>query len=410
MPSVATVDRQGHVDALTGVRAIAAGWVVAYHLWLNAGHPPLVLPLVHLDVVPLVTMGWLGVDIFFILSGFVLTWQVLNERRLATFSRASFWHDAGLFLRRRVLRVYPAYLACLSVLLPFAWLGIYRTPPALADVSLHLAMFHNLDMRYVDSINGVFWSMPFEWQFYLIFPLLILPILQRKTRWLLLGAVGVAVIVKLVSAWNGPGPERAQLPWRIDEFVVGMAAAAIAVRSIGSAAMRSRMTWFAAVALIGGAWIIGSHDPLWWQPGAMPILRGAWIDIGVASLLIGVCGSSATALSRLLASRVMVWLGTISYSVYLWHVPTLELTHRALLVHDIALPRLAIVGILIAAILGVSALSYYAVERPFHSPTATLNGRWRNPGLRAMVVGTWIVAIFIIAATMTVLTSSGAIR
>jgi peptidoglycan/LPS O-acetylase OafA/YrhL len=410
MPSVATVDRQGHVDALTGVRAIAAGWVVAYHLWLNAGHPPLVVPLVHIDVVPLVTMGWLGVDIFFILSGYVLTWQVLNERRRTTFSRASFWHDAGLFLRRRVLRVYPAYLACLSVLLPFAWLGIYRTPPALADVSLHLAMFHNLDLRFVDTINGVFWSMPFEWQFYLIFPLLILPILRGRTRSLVAAAAAVAVILKFASAWNGPGAEVAQLPWRIDEFVAGMAGAAIAMRGIGSGALRSGMTWLAAIALIGGAWIIGARDPLWWQPGATPLLRAAWIDICVASLLIGLCGSSATAISGLLASRLMVWLGTISYSVYLWHVPTLELTHHALLVHAVAMPRPALVGILIVAILGVSALSYYAVERPFHSPTAMSSARWRNPRLRVMVVGAWIVGVFVVAATVSALAPSGAMR
>src|SRR5665213_4467636 len=114
--------REQHVDALTGVRALAAGWVVAYHLWLNAGHPALVVPVIHLDLVPLVAMGWLGVDIFFVLSGFVLTWQALHERassigssfprkRESSVVRAEFWHNAGTFLRRRILRVYPAYLA-----------------------------------------------------------------------------------------------------------------------------------------------------------------------------------------------------------------------------------------------------------------------------------------------------------
>ena len=65
MPSVATVDRERHVDALTGVRAIAAGWVVCYHLWLNAGHPPLPMPLVGNAMAALVKKGLLGGDIFF---------------------------------------------------------------------------------------------------------------------------------------------------------------------------------------------------------------------------------------------------------------------------------------------------------------------------------------------------------
>lgn len=400
MPSVATVDRERHVDALTGVRAIAAGWVVCYHLWLNAGHPPLPMPLVGIDLAPLVTMGWLGVDIFFVLSGFVLTWQVLNERSRQPFSAGSFWHDTGQFLRRRVLRVYPAYLACLSVLLPLAWLGVYRTAPDLADVALHLAMFHNIVPRYIDTINGVFWSMPFEWQYYLAFPLLILPVLRARTRWLVVVAVAVAISLKLMSALRGPGAEMAQLPWRIDEFVAGMAAAAIAVRGNASANVRPILTWLAALAIVAGAWMIGARDPQWWQPGATPLLRAAWIDLGVASLLVGLCGSTPTAIGSLLGSRMMVWLGTISYSIYLWHVPTLELTRSALRNRGMLANGVLGLAVVVAAILVVSALSYYIVERPFHSPPRGATTRWRNPRWRSSIVGAWIVTIFAVAAAI----------
>ena len=397
MATAAASDRASHVDALTGVRALAAGWVVAYHLWLNAGHPALRIPGVGVDVSPLVSMGWLGVDIFFILSGFVLTWQVLNERRGAPFSPGSFWRDAGHFLRRRILRVYPAYLACLSVLLPLAWIGIYRTPPEMADIALHVAMFHNMVLRYVDTINGVFWSMPFEWQFYLVFPLLILPVLRGRARWLAVGAATVAAAMKIVSAWHGPGAEIAQLPWRIDEFVAGMAGAAFAVRMSGAAG-RARMTWIATASLVAGAWTLGVHDPQWWQPGWLPLLRAGWIDLSVAALLVGLCGTMATASGGMLASRVAVWLGTISYSIYLWHVPTLELTRYALQTRYPAMPSAVVVASAVAAVLVVSAISFYLVERPFHSPSRTTSPRWRDAGWRSSVVALWVVALLAVAA------------
>jgi peptidoglycan/LPS O-acetylase OafA/YrhL len=283
------------------------------------------------------------------------------------------------------------------VLLLLGWWGIYRAPPGLTDLSLHLVMFHNINPRYIDSINGVFWSMPFEWQFYLIFPLLILPVLRARTRWLVAGAVVVALCMKLVSALHGPGAEIAQLPWRIDEFVAGMAGAAVAVRSGWSPRAYARLTWIAAGALVLGAWIVGVRDATWWQPGAMPIIRAAWIDVGVASLLIGISGAM-TPIARIFASRVMVFLGAISYSIYLWHLPTLELTRWAMRTHFPAKPVVFDYAIAIVAILAISTLSYYLIERPFHAPSREGASRWRDPRLRTAVVGAWVVTIFVVAA------------
>ncbi len=403
-----------HVDALTGVRALAAGWVVAYHLWLNAGQPALIVPGFRATFTPLVAVGWLGVDIFFILSGFVLTRQALHEH-VSTSTRsgsttpsipqkresgvvpAHFWRDAGVFLRRRILRVYPAYLASLTVLLPLAWLGVYRMPPTLGDIALHLVMFHNLVAGYVDSINGVYWSMPFEWQFYLLFPLLVIAVLRGRTRWLLAAAIAVALAMKLWSALAGPGAEFAQFPWRVDEFVVGMAAAAFAVRMPQASSVSMRLTWIAMASLVAGAWITGARDSIWWQPGVLPFARAAWIDITIALLLIGLCGT-AGGIARLFATRPMVWLGTISYSIYLWHLPTLQLTREALLRHFGDLPRIVEIAIPLVVIIIVSALSYYLVERPFHGPSRDASKRWRDPRFRLKAVLAWIGALFVGAA------------
>jgi peptidoglycan/LPS O-acetylase OafA/YrhL len=401
-PSPATLAASGardasRVDALTGVRALAAGWVVAYHLWLNAGHPSLASPSLHVDLTPLAAMGWLGVDVFFVLSGFVLTWQVLHDPRGdAAFARATFWRDGGSFVRRRMLRVYPAYLATLSVLLPLGWHGVVSPPAGLDDVALHLVMFHNVVPAYVSNINGVYWSMPFEWQFYLVFPLLILPLLARRTAWLLAGGVAVATLAKLISAVAGPGAEIAQLPWRIDEFVVGMAAASLAVRGGLSARAHAVLAWLGVASLIAGSYAVAARDPIWWQPGALPLVRAAWIDATVAMLVIGLC-SRASAVARFFALAPVVWLGMISYSVYLWHLPTLLLTREHLAQASPSMPVALALSIAFCAVLAVSALSYYAIEAPFHTPSRAAPALWRLPRTRLAVVVAWGICVLLAA-------------
>jgi peptidoglycan/LPS O-acetylase OafA/YrhL len=389
--------REARIEALTGVRALAAGWVVAYHLWLIAAKPAIALPALHVDLTPLAAMGWLGVDIFFVLSGFVLTWQVLHDRRDATpFARGRFWRDAGAFVRRRVLRVYPAYFATLTVLLPLGWHGLTTPADDLRDVALHLVMAHNVVPAYASTINGVYWSMPFEWQFYLVFPLLVLPLLARRTAWLLAGGVGAAALAKLVSATMGPGAEIAQLPWRIDEFVVGMAAAAIAVRGGASPRMRAALAWLGLASLVAGAYAIAARDPIWWQPGALPFARAAWIDVTVAMLVVGLTAADGP-VSRFFARSPVVWLGTISYSVYLWHLPTLLLVRTHLQQAFATLSLAAALAWATCAVIGVSALSYYAIEAPFHTPSRTASPRWRDPGVRTWTIVAWGLALLAMA-------------
>src|SRR6185312_7108119 len=381
--------REAHVDALTGIRALAAGWVVSYHLWLIAAKPALAVPALHIDVTPLAAMGWLGVDVFFVLSGFVLTWQVLHDRRdAAPFARGRFWRDAGAFVRRRVLRVYPAYFATLTVLLPLGWHGLTTPPDDLRDVALHLVMAHNLVPAYASTINGVYWSMPFEWQFYLVFPLLVLPLLAHRTAWLLAGGVGVAALAKLISATVGPGAEIAQLPWRIDEFVVGMAAAAFAVRAGVPLRTRSALAWIGLGSLVVGAYAIAARDPIWWQPGALPFVRAAWIDVTVAALVIGLTATGGF-VSRFFALSPLVWLGTISYSVYLLHAWVLQWVRAAVWKSHLPLSALAELGVELVVVIAISALSYYAIEAPFHTPSRATSPRWRDSAVRTRVIVGW---------------------
>ena len=100
--------RLRHVDGLTGVRALAALWVLAHHLNAIVGPRVLRVPVagIEVDITPLLTCGWVGVDIFFVLSGFLLTRQLLDAYESGPAGEAN-----RRFLLHRVLRVYPAYLA-----------------------------------------------------------------------------------------------------------------------------------------------------------------------------------------------------------------------------------------------------------------------------------------------------------
>ncbi len=227
-----------HLDALTGVRALAALWVFAYHAWLASGAKPVVIPLggLQADFTPWFAFGWLGLDIFFVLSGFLLTrqeWIRLERkgnhdevRRLRPF-----FAFCGTFLRKRILRVYPAYYGCLTLLMALAATHLYLRLPGRLELLLHLGMFHNAVDAYVSTLNGVFWTLPFEWQFYLFFPLLFV-LLVRSGPWAL-AIVGLSLVfaAKAYVMVTGDGTMHAQLPIRLDAFVLGMCAGRFAART-----------------------------------------------------------------------------------------------------------------------------------------------------------------------------------
>ncbi|MEO8847567.1 MAG: acyltransferase, partial [Casimicrobiaceae bacterium] len=252
-----------HLKALTGVRAFAATWVLLFHCWLNAGSPPLrVGTSAHsLDLTPLVAFGWLGLDVFFVLSGFLLCRQasLKLDRRVGGGGggrfRQAFGENYGAFLRRRILRVFPAYYACLTALLLLAAAGVYLRLPDYTDLLLHLGMVHNFIEKYIATMNGVFWTLPFEWQFYLVFPLLFV-LLRRHGGWVLYGvALSCVVASKLIVMATNNGYAQLLLTIRIDEFAAGMCAGAYALHHRGSRAHATAAFWIGVAILFATPWI-----------------------------------------------------------------------------------------------------------------------------------------------------------
>ena len=363
------------IPELTGIRGVAACWVLLFHIWLVSGSPN--VSVWRFDLTPLFSCGWAGVDLFFVLSGFALTWPQTYRR----FGRL----DYADFLRRRVLRVVPAYYGQFLFLMLLAAGGMTAQLPTIGNVLAHLLFIHNLDYRWSTPLPGTntWWTLPIEWQFYLLFPLLLLALIR-------FGAVRVLLTTALlVVAWRvgamhwiqGHSPDAPidykvwlieQLPGRIDQFLVGMIAALLASRawSLQNQKLRERIS--GALILVGFAAVAVLVVILW--PLAQAYWQGHWLlytwHLLVAAPLAAIIAGAAMGgrLSKIFfGTRLTLGLGEISYSMYLWnYVVLLGLLRFGFfdgLREDTRLAWITLYSI--GPVILVSTVSWWVTERPF---------------------------------------------
>ncbi len=378
-----------HLDALTGVRAFAALWVMVFHSWLNAGSPTIRLPILAnpIDLTPLAAFGWLGLDVFFVLSGFLLTRQAcLNADRsepttTSTEFVGTFGEKYSSYLRRRILRVYPAYYACLTALLILAATGVYLALPGKLELLLHLGMVHNFIEKYIATMNGVFWTLPFEWQFYLIFPLLFL-MLRRYGPWALYASTLIVVIgTKLLVVATNDGYAQVLLPIRLDTFAAGMCAGAYAFYRPPAGIAAAAFFWVGLTILLSTPWVFHGYPQVGHYYDLQGFLRPPWIQTGICFMMLGLSGQRHAGV-RIFDNPVAVALGLVSYSIYLLHVPILELLPTFGLIpqrtpySEVGWPR--ILATAFPVVLVLSALSYWFIERPFQASGKALNRTARS--------------------------------
>ncbi len=368
---------------LTGIRALAAGWVMLFHLsaiygpaWMGFGVGDLLV-----DVTPLVTIGWVGVNLFFVLSGFLLTTHLLEDYDPSD--------QAGLFRRyakARFLRVFPAYWAQIAVLLAVSW-TVHRTfPDWVRFLPLHFFMIHNGTLESNFAINAVYWTLPIEMNFYIALPFLV-KILAGKgsdpgrlvRRMLVLAAVVLlASFAYRVIAFQMYQPHSVlaivwaitQLPGSLDQFALGMLAAVLYRWTRMTEGWRERATPEQLSTLLflvgmGGAiammhWVHHTLD--YWSGSRLPYVWYPLTSFFLAMVVLAIALSSR--ITRFLfENRAMVYLGTISYSIYLWHYPVSGLV--AAHIDRASAGRVGFALAAFAATVAVASVSYYLVERPF---------------------------------------------
>lgn len=318
---VAEVDGRASADSrrpvrrdIQALRAFAVMSVVVYHVW------PSVMP-----------GGFVGVDVFFVISGFLITSHLLSEvERRGTVRTGRFW-------ARRIRRLLPASCTVLAVSLALVVLVAPRVSWALnlRDVRTGAAYVENwaLASRAVDYLAaqeapGVaqhYWSLAVEEQLYLVWPLLVLAA-ARASWWpggsararvgrALALVTAVSFVAGLVWTWATPAPAFFNTFGRAWEFGVG---GLVAVWRLGEALgerARAVWAWVAVVVLGATAFLLPGHEvsfPGW----------AALVPVGAAALFL-VAGESRlrTSPTRYYASPAVQWLGDHSYGIYLWHWP-----------------------------------------------------------------------------------------
>jgi peptidoglycan/LPS O-acetylase OafA/YrhL len=360
--------RIDYFPALTGLRGVAAGLVLLHHAWQFAGGPAHTVGSGWLSY-PLHApgaVGFMGVDLFFVLSGFLLALPFLSAVR-----GARSWPSLRVFYQRRALRVLPAFWGQLAILALAGWL--FAAVPNLDPLSIlvHALFLQELFPR-MQPINPVYWSLPVEWWFYFWLPVLC-ALFLRARWWMILALVLVWAICFRVQciAWLYEWRQDLfsnfgaidGLRARIDEFFLGILAAWFHLRVPRDSPWRVRALLAAlALMVLGAPWIM--HElPTWLSPSRLWTYIHYSVAGAVFALLVfGAAGGGALA-RRLFAGRVMTWLGLVSYSLYLWHYPLLTGARGAGLMDRLgAVPATLLV---MAASLGVAWASWRFIERPF---------------------------------------------
>lgn len=342
-----------HVD---GLRALAVALVVTYHAWPS-----------------LVPGGFIGVDVFFVISGYIITRQIAQEMQAGRFSYVG-------FLARRVRRLAPAAFACFAVSSVLA--AVFFYPKELSEFAESLvaasAMVANV---YFWRDAGYFsapafekpllhtWSLAVEDQFYLVWPLLLWLLMSRlRNRAAVIAAVGVLAVASLVHAeWAAnANPEYAfyMFPARACELLLGceLALGADTLRRLPHALVESLA--------VAGLVAIGASARLLNESSVFPGLSAVPACLGTAACILG--GLARPTLSaRTLALRPVVALGAASYSLYLWHWPLLVFARHVLE----RVPAAAEAAAIVASSLVLAGASWRWIERPFRGANPILGLR-----------------------------------
>jgi peptidoglycan/LPS O-acetylase OafA/YrhL len=333
---------------LDGLRAVAVLAVLVHHL-SSAALPG----------------GFVGVDVFFVISGFLITGIVLRELAAGTFS-------IGRFYERRVRRLFPALFAMLAALLVAGWflllpsdyLATLRATAGTLLFSSNLVFWRDLAEGYFAAdakLNPLLhtWSLGVEEQFYLLFPAaLLLAMRHARTRLPLL--LAVAALASFLLGWwwlrDHPVAVFFLLPFRAWELLVGALLAVGALRLPQGRMQREALATLGLAAILASAWLFDGRTPFPGPAALAPVLG--------AAAVIHAGGAGPTAVGALLCWRPAVYIGLISYSLYLWHWPLIVLARFANGMDPMTpwLPALFVASIALAS------LSYHFVEKPFRRP------------------------------------------
>lgn len=347
------VERVRYRAEIDGLRALAILPVVAFHAGIGV-----------------LSGGFTGVDVFFVISGYLITTIILSDLEGGGFSIAEFY-------KRRILRILPALsvvlvavgLASWAIMLPNEFRATGRSVIATALFVSNIHFWRN--SGYFEGASDLkpllhTWSLAVEEQFYLFFPLMLMLVARFSRRrfglwiWLMvLGSFGLSVLGTRVA----PSASFYLLPTRVWELGIGALIAAGGFPRIASERGRDLAAWTGAALLGYGLFALSAES-------SFPGWNALWPCLG-AGLIIAY--GAGTGLGRLLSLGPVVYVGRISYSLYLWHWPVIVF-YRML--HGQALSPSGIATV-IAVSFALAILSFHLIETPFRAPSVRIMPRGR---------------------------------
>lgn len=344
-----------YMPGLDGLRAIAVLAVVVYHLAPDA-----------------VPGGLLGVGVFFVLSGYLITDLLIGEwKNTGTIRLQQFW-------LRRARRLLPAMLLMVAAVCVWTALVNGHRLPAMRDDALGALLYVSnwqliyKQVSYFETFGppspfGHFWSLAVEEQFYLLWPLILafgLRFLKKTSHWMIVTLAGAAISACLMALLYEPGLDPSRVYYGTDtrafSLLIGAALAFVwpsrklnaqagpkARRILDTAGIVSLLLMLALI------WRSQEYSPFLYQ-GGMVLLSVA------AAIAIAAIAHPASGIGKWLGAKPLRWLGLRSYGVYLWHYPVIALTGT----QNVQQPDPVLTTFQLAATLGLAELSWRFVESP----------------------------------------------
>ncbi|SDK52381.1 Peptidoglycan/LPS O-acetylase OafA/YrhL, contains acyltransferase and SGNH-hydrolase domains [Cryobacterium psychrotolerans] len=363
---------------IQGLRAIAVGMVVAYHLWPNR-----------------LTGGYVGVDVFFVISGYLITSHLLKSPPRDLRGLARFWE-------RRIRRLLPASLLVLAatavaarlVAPPTQWgsiaNGVISSALYVQNWALARSSVDYLAATDVPIPTQHFWSLSLEEQFYLVWPLLVLAAFWFASRYkrgalgavrtMILVVIALSLLTSIIVTASEPNMAYFVTPTRIWELAVGgLVATMPPLTALGlHRAVPGLMAWVGLGGVVAAGLAFTEATPF---PGYAAIL-----PVAGTALVILAGSQHRLSPSAVLSFRPIQWLGNASYSVYLWHWPLIALLPY---VSGGALGRLDKVIILVITLVLAAATKTYVEDRY----RTARNDRARVPVYRVAAAGMAVVTL-----------------
>jgi peptidoglycan/LPS O-acetylase OafA/YrhL len=337
---------------IDGIRAIAVISVIFYHFQISVLN------------YRLFQGGFVGVDIFFVISGYLITSIILIE----LVDTGSF--SLKYFYERRIRRILPALLLIMLLFFPFAW--IYLTPDRFIDfvksilysLSISSNFYFNYSGQQYGADSGLLkpflhtWSLSIEEQYYILFPIILLISFKYFIKYLIHILIFGVVISLSLADWgstNYPSYNFYLLPTRVWELLAGSILAYFEIIK----KQRSLNNKFNLVFPLIGSILI-AHSIVFFND------RMFHPSFYTLSPVVGVCliiwfSNKNEIITKILSSKLLVGVGLISYSLYLWHYPILAFSRLTDFFYGGILNKLLISLMIII----LSIVSYYFIEKPF---------------------------------------------